>query len=103
MTPATQTLTERLLSSFPSGNYCLPALLQLAEIVETTDVPTAAVECTMRPRLLLNPEWVERHAATPEKLVEDGVKLPDLKRGRGPKKRDVDALNALIKAELAKK
>jgi hypothetical protein len=38
-----------------------------------------------------------------EKLVEDGVKLPELKRGRGPKKRDVDALNALIKAELAKK
>ena len=69
MTPATQTLTERLLSSFPSGNYCLPALLQLAEIVETTDVPTAAVECTMRPRLLLNPQWVDRHAQTPEKLV----------------------------------
>lgn len=38
-----------------------------------------------------------------EKLVEDGVKLPDLKHGRGPKKRDVDALNASLKAELSKK
>lgn len=38
-----------------------------------------------------------------EKLVEDGVKLPELKRGRGPKQRDVKALNEALKAELAKK
>lgn len=38
-----------------------------------------------------------------EKLVEDGVKLPELKKGRGPKKRDVEALNAALKNELAKK
>lgn len=38
-----------------------------------------------------------------EKLVEDGVKLPELKRGRGPKRRDVEALNAALKAELSKK
>lgn len=38
-----------------------------------------------------------------ERLVEDGVKLPELKRGRGPKKRDVKALNESLKAELAKK
>lgn len=38
-----------------------------------------------------------------EKLVEEGVKLPELKKGRGPKAIDVAALNAEIKAELAKK
>lgn len=38
-----------------------------------------------------------------EKLVEDGVKLPELKKGRGPKKRDVEALNAALKNELSKK
>jgi hypothetical protein len=38
-----------------------------------------------------------------DKMVEDGVKLPELKRGRGPKQRDVKALNEALKAELAKK
>lgn len=38
-----------------------------------------------------------------DKLVEDGIKLPELKRGRGPKQRDVKALNDILKAELAKK
>jgi len=66
---ATEPLADRLLSSFPSGSYCLPSLLQLAEIVETTEVPSACVECAMRPRLLINPEFVARHAETPEKLV----------------------------------
>ncbi len=65
----TMSLTDRLLNSFPSGSYCLPALLGLAQIEETTQVPTAAVECVIRPRLLLNPEWIAQHAATPEKLV----------------------------------
>ena len=64
-----ETLTDRLLSSFPSGSYCLQSLLQLAEITETTAVPTACVECRSRPRLLVNPEFVARHAETPEKLV----------------------------------
>ena len=65
----TTSIADQLLSSFPSGTYCLPALLSLAEIVETTSVATAAVECTLRPRFLINPEWVSQHAQTPEKLV----------------------------------
>ncbi len=67
-TPATS-IADQLLGAFPSGTYCLPALLSLAEIVETTRVATAAVECTLRPRFLINPEWVSHHADTPEKLV----------------------------------
>jgi hypothetical protein len=63
------TIADRLLNAFPSSAYGLPALLQLSEIVETTDVPTAAVECTMRPRLLMNPDFVAKHANTSEKLV----------------------------------
>lgn len=38
-----------------------------------------------------------------ERLVEDGVKLPELKRGRGPRQTDVALLNAELKNELAKK
>lgn len=38
-----------------------------------------------------------------EKLVEGGVPLPELKKGRGKKVIDVAALKAELKAELAKK
>ncbi len=62
-------LTDTIINSFPSGAYCFPAFLEIVEIVETTDVPTAAVECAGRPRLRINPEWVAQHANTPEKLV----------------------------------
>lgn len=62
-------IADRLLNAFPSAAYGLPALLQLSQIVESTDVPSAAVECTRRPRMLINPEFVAQHANTPDKLV----------------------------------
>ncbi len=62
-------LTERILDCFPSGSYALTALLRLMDVVESERVPTAAVECRIQPRLLINPGFVERHAETPEKLL----------------------------------
>jgi hypothetical protein len=62
-------MAERILDCFPSGTYALHTLLGLLEIVETTEIETAAVECRSEPRMLVNPEFVERHAATPEKLL----------------------------------
>ena len=62
-------LSERILDEFPAGQYALSALLRLVDIVETTQIPTAAVECRGEPRMLINPEFVARHAATPEKLL----------------------------------
>ena len=62
-------LSERILDAFPSGSYALSALLRLMDIVESTDVPTAAVECRVQPRLLVNPEFVARHAHTAETLL----------------------------------
>lgn len=62
-------LEERILDAFPSGNYGLLALLRLLDIVETDEVETAAVECTELPRLRVNPQFVERHANTPEHLL----------------------------------
>jgi hypothetical protein len=67
MTPTP--IAERILDSFPSGSYALAALLRLLDIVETKSVPTAAVECRIQPRLLINPEFVAQHAKTPEKLL----------------------------------
>lgn len=63
------TLEERLLDCFPSGSYALAALLRLVDIVPTEAIPTAAVECRVQPRLLINPHFVDRHAGTSEKLL----------------------------------
>jgi hypothetical protein len=65
----TISIADRILDAFPSGSYGLVALLRLLDIVETADVDTAAVECTSMPRLLVNPQFVEAHAATPERLL----------------------------------
>jgi hypothetical protein len=62
-------IAERILDTFPSGSYGLLALLRLLDIVETTEVDTAAVECTAMPRLLINTHFVEDHASTPERLL----------------------------------
>ena len=62
-------IADRILDCFPSGNYALSGLLRLVDIVETDEVPTAAVECRVQPRLLVNPKFVEKHAETPEKLL----------------------------------
>lgn len=69
MTTRTKSISERILDCFPSGTYALHALLQLLEIVETIEIDTAAVECLIQPRMLINPEFVETWAATPEKLL----------------------------------
>ena len=67
--PLLEPIADRILDAFPSGSYALSALLRLLDIVETTSVPTAAVECRAQPRLLVNPEFVAQHAPTPEKLL----------------------------------
>ena len=45
-------LAERILDAFPSGSYAIAGLLRLLDIVETEEVPTAAVECKVQPRTL---------------------------------------------------
>lgn len=64
-----QSLAEAILDTFPSGSYAMNGLLRLLDIVATTAVPTAAVECVAQPRLLINPNFVARHANTSEKLL----------------------------------
>ena len=74
-------LSDRILDTFPSGAYALSGLLRLMDIVETTTIPTAAVECRARPRMLINPEFVAQHAATPEKLL---MRLSSVRRTDRP-------------------
>ena len=62
-------LERQILDCFPSGTYSLTGLLRLVDIVESDRVPSAAVECLVQPRMLVNPEFVRQHAETPEKLL----------------------------------
>ncbi len=66
---ARRSLSERILDCFPSGTYALHALLRLLDIVETTEVASAAVDCTDPPRLRINPDFVARHASSSERLL----------------------------------
>jgi hypothetical protein len=62
-------LSEQILDAFPSGSYAMAGLMRLLDIIETEAVPTAAVDCTVQPRMRINPRFVQEHAATPEKLL----------------------------------
>ena len=63
-----QDLTRRVLDAVPAGSYAMQALLSLARIEVSTDVPTAAVSCERRPALLINPDFVAAHCRTDEHL-----------------------------------
>ena len=67
--PRRRSLTLRILDCFAAGTYAWHALLRILDVVETTAVETAAVECRVQPKLLINPEFVDRHAETSEKLL----------------------------------
>lgn len=67
--PARTSIAARILDAFPTGTYALTGLLRLMDIVETDSVPSAAVQCRAQPKLLINPDFVQCHAQTPEKLV----------------------------------
>jgi len=92
--------------------FACRALLQIVSTSFTTDVPTAAVTCGGEPRLLLNPEFLERHCQTEAhvKAVICHEFLHVLLRhteGRGPRSRAehlaLDAvINAIIHRALGK-
>ena len=72
-----KTIQERILDCFPVGSYALSALLRLVDVVETPDVETAAVECRSNPRMLVNPEFVEKFAATTTRIRLSAFKSPN--------------------------
>jgi hypothetical protein len=62
-------LEQRILDAFPSGQYALLGMLRLLEVTASREINTAAIECKIQPRLLINPDFVETWANTPEKLL----------------------------------
>jgi hypothetical protein len=61
-------LIARLLACIPAATFEMETLCRLAGIKASHDIPTAAVECVYRPRLLLNPEFVIKYCARDEHL-----------------------------------
>jgi hypothetical protein len=48
--------------------FGLESLLAVSEVQWSREIGTACVECVVRPRLLLNPDFVAAHCGTPERL-----------------------------------
>jgi hypothetical protein len=58
----------RLLSSMPAATFEMETFSRLAGVVASRDVPTAAMECKHRPRLLINPDFVAQFCKRDEHL-----------------------------------
>ena len=67
-TGETNQILSRLLSSMSAATFEMETFTKLAGIVATRNIPTAAMECINRPRLLINPDFVEKHCKRDEHL-----------------------------------
>ena len=61
-------LIARLIACLPAATFEMETLCRLAGIKASRDIPSAAVECTFRPRLLLNPDFVAKYCERDEHL-----------------------------------
>ncbi len=61
-------LKKRLLASLPASRFEMETLTRLAGIHATRKVPTACVECKRRPKMLINPDFVEKYCTRDEHL-----------------------------------
>jgi hypothetical protein len=61
-------LVARLLGCLPAATMEMEALCRMAGIRVSRDIPTAAVECVYRPRLLINPDFVAQYCRRDEHL-----------------------------------
>ncbi len=65
---AVMEIVNRLLRSLPSARFELDTFLRLAGVVVTREIQTAAVECSHYPRLLINPDFVQKYCQRDEHL-----------------------------------
>lgn len=65
---ASSGIAARIARSLPGASFELEALVRLVGVVETTSIPSAAVSCSGRSRLLINPEFVQRWCQQDEHL-----------------------------------
>lgn len=65
----TSNIMSRLLSALPAATLEMETLAKLAGIVSSRKVPTAAMECKHRPRLLLNPDFIAKNCKRDEHIL----------------------------------
>lgn len=61
-------ILARLLAAMPAASFEMETFARLAGVVMTSDVPTAAMECKHRPRLLMNPAFIAAYCKRDEHL-----------------------------------
>ncbi|MFW5709163.1 MAG: DUF2201 family putative metallopeptidase [Chloroflexota bacterium] len=61
-------ITRRLLASMPASRFEMDTVTRLAAIKVTREVPSAAVETSRNPRLLINPDFVTKFCQRDEHL-----------------------------------
>ena len=59
--PQLASVRNRILNVLPAASFQMQKLLGLLDIEFSETVPTAAIECTSTPRLLLNPDFLAKH------------------------------------------
>ena len=62
-------IRTRIYNVVPAGSWQMEELLSLLDIIPDESIPTACVDCTARPRLRLNPAFLEAHCRTDEHLL----------------------------------
>jgi hypothetical protein len=61
-------LSLRVLTCMPAATFGMETLLRLTRLQASLEVPTAAIECQTRPRLLVNPAFVNAYCKRDEHL-----------------------------------
>jgi len=61
-------LRLRIFNVLPAAGYQMDRLMQLMDLVESDRSPTACVECRAKPRMHLNPDFLEEHCRLDEHL-----------------------------------
>jgi len=61
-------LKYRIFNALPSGTYSMGRLIDLVDIVESDHVASASIECSHRPKMFINPEFVKEYCKTDEHL-----------------------------------
>lgn len=62
-------IRSRIFNVVPPGSWQMEELLGLLEVTVDDTIPSACVDCSARPRLRINPQFIRDHCHTDEHLV----------------------------------
>jgi predicted metal-dependent peptidase len=65
----TKEIKERIFNVIPAGTWQMERILGLLEIIGDDSIPTACVDCSIRPSLRINEKFVKEYCKTDEHLM----------------------------------